>query len=384
MPLLIQGTAIVIRNDALDRCLSGGASDFISIAPHQVCYGDERVSQASFMSPHDAQLYAESLELRGLQRNSEVFEFVPDFVVVNTHNQSTEPDCDWLVLFEYEGHVIATMRGNDSSTIIAPDWWKPGEESKLQHLSSEEVQERLEFVRREEKVDVYRDKETGKLLYHTRLHETDEEIFQKAYAVVWQYNRHPGTPAAPTDKHDEIRQAIGQLQTLTAKHPDAWNAFLFLGKAWYAIDEIQRAYDCLSQAASLAPMNPTVLKEFAGTCLEMAKTAEACRVGEKAVAVSPEDVELLGNLAVAYLLDRQLEKAKKTISYAVSLQPNDSVNMAVAKMIDDVIQGKREQPGVLADLTRAKQKRAARGQMTGWWNKFRRLLPRSRHGNRIK
>ncbi|GAA5509345.1 tetratricopeptide repeat protein [Novipirellula caenicola] len=366
MPLLIQGTAIVIRNDALDRCLPGGAADFVSIAPNAMSYSDDLLSQASFMSPLDAHRFAEQLELYGLDRTNEVV----DFVMVHSHDQTAEPDNDWLVLFEYEGGLIATMRGSESRKIVAPKSWTPGEQPALQHLSGEEVQSRLEFVRREGKIDVYRDKETGQLLYHTRLHETDEEIYEQAVAVVWQHNRNPGDPPVDASRQEALRNAIGQLQHLIAKQPAAWGAHVMLGKAWFAVDELKRARDCLQRAADLEPDNTMVLKELAGICLEQADTKQACQVGEHAVAVSPDDPELLGNLAVAYLIDGQTAKAEKTIAHAKRIKPEDAVNQHIGNLVSDVIQGRRESPRTL-------QQMMSPAKPASWYDRARRWFGRS-------
>ncbi|WP_442509655.1 tetratricopeptide repeat protein [Novipirellula sp. SH528] len=366
MPLLIQGTAIVIRNDALDRHLPGGAADFVSIAPNAMSFSDDHLSQASFMSPLDAQRFAEQLELYGLQRSADVV----DFVMVHSHDQTTEPESDWLVLFEYEGGLIATMQGSESRKIVAPQSWTPGEQPALQHLSDEEVKSKLEFVRRDGKIDVYRDKRTGKLLYHTRLNETNEEIYEQAVAVVWQYNRNPGDPPVETSEQEKLRQAIGQLQQLVANTPAAWGAHLMLGKAWFAADEIRRARDCLQRAVELEPDNTMVLKELAGICLEQGDSAEACRVGEHAVAVSPDDPELLGNLAVAYLIDGQTSKAEKTISHAKRIMPEDAVNQHIGNLVIDVIQGKRESPRSLEEMM-------SPAKPASWYDRARRWLGRS-------
>ena len=66
MPVLLEGTAVVIRNDALDRCLEGGAEQFQSIAPNAMsfCYGE--ISQSIFMSSRDAELFRDKLLLMGL------------------------------------------------------------------------------------------------------------------------------------------------------------------------------------------------------------------------------------------------------------------------------------------------------------------------------
>ena len=79
---------MVVRNNTLDKILEGGAENFRSIVPNGLVYGDDKLSQASFMSPVDAEEFCKSLELRGFQRNDED----PDFVVVCQHDKSVTPN----------------------------------------------------------------------------------------------------------------------------------------------------------------------------------------------------------------------------------------------------------------------------------------------------
>ncbi len=62
MPVQIQCTAVVIRNDALDRVLDSGAAGVGEIAPNAMSYADDRLSQARFMSPVDAEEFAGPME----------------------------------------------------------------------------------------------------------------------------------------------------------------------------------------------------------------------------------------------------------------------------------------------------------------------------------
>ncbi len=131
---------MVIRNDALDRVLDGGSASFGSIAPNAMSYSDDRLSQASFMSPVDAEEFAKDLELRGLQRDREA----PDFVIVSAHDRSIEPPCDWLILFEYEQRLIATIRGSDSRTVIAAAVDADYDPDAIMHYSTDEIAEKLD------------------------------------------------------------------------------------------------------------------------------------------------------------------------------------------------------------------------------------------------
>jgi tetratricopeptide (TPR) repeat protein len=346
LPVQIQCSSVVIRNDALDRVLDGGAKGFDAIAPNAMSYADDYLSQASFMSPVDAEEFAKSLELRGLNRSATT----PDFVVVQAHDQSIEPPCDWLILFQYERRLIATMRGNDSRKVIASAIDGEYDPNAVRHYSAEEIARLFEFVERKENIDTYRKKETGELVYHTRITESPDEIFSRAFETVWRLRRAPGTPARNGHEASALSKPLSDLQSLVAKYPDVAKPSLALGMAWFAIGKANEARRHLERAAELDPTNTIILKELGGVCLDQGDFLSASQVVLKAVAIKPDDPELLGNLAVTQLLIGDRSKAQQTIAHALTKDANDSINCNIRNVIDDVLQGRRDNPKSLLDL----------------------------------
>lgn len=342
----------MIRNDALTRAL-GDDGAFESIAPNAMSYSDESLSQASFMSRVDAEEFARCLELRGLSRDDEN----PDFVVVHAQDQSVHPSCEWLILFEYEQRLIATLRGDDSRTVIASALDANFDPNAIKHYSAEDIERLFEFVERKDNIDTYQNKETGVLVYHTRKTETPDEVFSRAFEIVWRFRREPGTPA--TSRHDAsaLQQPIANLQSLVAKHPDVAKPALALGMAWFAIGKTDAARRQLERAVELDPENTIALKELGGLCLHEGKFERAVEIAARAVAAKLDDPELLGNLAVSQLLEGDGAKAKQTISYALKVDPGDSINRNIQQIIDDVMNNRREHPRTLLELMTPKPKK---------------------------
>ncbi|PQO26655.1 tetratricopeptide repeat protein [Blastopirellula marina] len=348
MPVQIQCTAVVIRNEALERVLEDGAAGFEMIAPNAMSYADDCLSQASFMSPIDAEEFAKSLELHGLDRDGET----PDFVIVQAHDRSIEPECDWLILFEFDNRLIATLRGSQSRTVIAPAEDSPFDHNSVRHYSDEEIAELFEFVERKDGIDTYREKATGKLVYHTRKTETPDEIFKRTFDVVWQLRREPGMGPQEGDAAQQVHAAINELQSLAAKYPESANVALALGMAWFAVGKDETAQRQLVRAVHLQPDNTILWKELGAVCLARNDIPVALDAATKAVMVSPDDVELLGNLAVVQLLSGAVAEAEVTIEHALSKDPEEEVNCNVRKIIADVASGKRPQPGSLFEMMR--------------------------------
>ncbi len=361
MPVQIQCNSVVIRNDALDRVLDGGSENFGEIAPNAMSYSDDRLSQASFMSPVDAEEFAKSLELRGLQRDDDS----PDFVVVRTHDRTVEPPCDWLVLFEYEQRLIATIRGFDSQTVIAAATDADYDPGTIENYSEEEIAEKFEFVERDGNVDTYREKATGRLVYHARQTESPDEIFKRAFGIVWKLRRQPGMEPRQGKRAAEIQSAIESLQSLAAKHPDMANVALALGMAWFAIGEDDKAQRQVTRAVDLEPDNTIMLKELGGICLTRSDFPTALRAATKAVEIEPDDIELLGNLAVIQLLNGEVTQAKATIQHAIRLKPNEPINGNIQAIIEAVASGKRDRPQSLQEMMRPPKRKSWLSKLFG-------------------
>lgn len=358
MPLQLQCTAVVIRNDSMDSVFDDGAAYFETIAPNSMCYADEKLSQASFMSPIDAEEFCKNLEIRGLQRGREN----PDFVVVTQHDQSVEPPCDWLFLFEWENRLIGTLRGWDSRKVIAP---QHGGDEPIKHYSQEEIAEKFEFVKRENNVDTYRNKETGQLVYSARQTESDEEIFKSAFETIWQNKRNPGELPKQGTVVSQIEQAIEALQKVSANNPENPRVFLGLGLAWNAIGNLKNAARDFKKAVEIEPEETSYLKELAGVLLEQSKFADALKYSEMAVVVQPDNHELLGNLALVELLNGDQQRAKTTIEKALQFNPNDQINQHLRQVFDECLSGKRPQPKSLDELMTKPRKKSIWARLLG-------------------
>ena len=353
MPVQIQCTAVVVLNSSLDRCLEGGVTAFNELVTAGVAYADDDLSQCSFMSEVDAEEFAKTLEIRGLSRDPTA----PDFAIVRAHDQSVEPTCEWLTLFEYESRLIATLTGSTSTKVMAPADERLFDPEHIQHYSQEEIERDFEFVERKGLIDTYREKATGRLVYHTRQTETPDETFRRLFAVVWENKREIGAPPATGDQAVQLQSAIGELQALNAKYPGSANAELALGMAWFGVGNHENAVNAFQRASNADPENTAVLKEWAGVCLVMRDWEPAVEIATRAVTLAPDDVELLGNYAVIKLLAGNTADAQKAIQHALKLAPDDAVNRNLATIIADVSKGRREQPDSLESLMQPPKKK---------------------------
>jgi len=81
-----------------------------------------------------------------------------------------------------------------------------------------------------------------------------------------------------------------------------------------------------------------------GYCLMVGGTKEAVAVCERACSLYPANAGLRSNLALACLIAGDTERAKADVGRALDMDPADKISRLLARMIDDVIAGKRPRP----------------------------------------
>jgi Flp pilus assembly protein TadD len=70
-------------------------------------------------------------------------------------------------------------------------------------------------------------------------------------------------------------------------------------------------------------------------------SAEAVRVAEKSVSLNPRDSEMIANLALAYLADGQVAKARRAVNESIVLEPRDDITHALSEEITAVEDGRK-------------------------------------------
>ena len=345
MAIALEAFCIVVRISGLEPL--GGLEGFQALAINGTFCHDEDLARYSFMDRSDAVEFIGDLQLRGLHASDDPSS---NLVLVDSFDGNAQPHCDWFQMAEYKKSRIGWLTGSEPRTISAPQGWNPDAESRIYRMSNEEAAKRLKFLRRENNVEVFLDTETGEELFVGRTGLPLDQMFEEARDFVFENLRQPGEPVSSDDVQSEFRRVIEMLQIFTERRPQVWAGFWLLGKAWHAIGDSQRGYELLQRAHELEKTNTAITKELAGICLELGHSEQAVVYAEAAVAEVPDDSDLISNLALAYLFDGRLTEAINTAAAAVRAAPDDSVNQAVHKTVNEVRLGRRPQPKRLGDL----------------------------------
>ena len=181
MAVLAEAISVIVRKSSVEKHLKGGHSAFLKVVPNASLCSDEELFRVGFMRPDDVEHFVGMLTAMGL--TFQEYGKCIDLVVVDQMKGSTLP-CEWLqfarVPFDgperkvsmcwcFEGEKMGTglHLKSRSMPLSVPDGWEyEGSISqKIGFVPNSDVEERLEFLREEDGLMVYRDRDTGKEVY---------------------------------------------------------------------------------------------------------------------------------------------------------------------------------------------------------------------------
>jgi tetratricopeptide (TPR) repeat protein len=351
MAVPIEGYSVVAQKARIEHLLENDAIEI----PNATALGDDDIWRCCFMAEADALEFIQSLEKLDLNVSQGPDS---DVVLVNEFDRSVSPYCEWLVTAKWEKAVIAWKAGTRPESVVAREGWDPKTGSGLSFHDPSSL-DNLEFLRLKDNVEVYLNKDTGKEVYIGRTSTPVEAMFKTATQVIGKYLVTAGEKPVSGQEAETVAGAVQMLEEVIAQVPDWWNALWYHGKGQIALGNYELAYQSLRRAYELEKNVEAVPRELAGVCLELGKFDEAVSVAEQATALDPDNVGLIGNLALAYLLAGRIGEAKKSIASAIKIEQNDKINNYLDQIIAEVADGRRPQPKSLADLssTPAKPKR---------------------------
>jgi Tfp pilus assembly protein PilF len=179
-----------------------------------------------------------------------------------------------------------------------------------------------------------------------------EEAYELAVKLIEPYLSFHGR-AAPggVRKEADLRAGIGHLEKALAEAPRNWMVWWVRGKAEQALGAHEASYRSFRRAREINAGHLDIGREFVAECLETGRTSEAVPVAESLSRAAPKNPGLLANLALAYLIDAQLERARAAADAALVLDPSDKITTLVKDRIEDVRAGRWPQPTRLGELT---------------------------------
>jgi hypothetical protein len=88
-----------------------------------------------------------------------------DLAIVSRGQLLHAATCEWLVFATYKGTPVAWSDGAPVGSIVGPPGFSFSPSRTTTFFTEEEARNRLVYLRTENAVDVYRDKQTGEEVY---------------------------------------------------------------------------------------------------------------------------------------------------------------------------------------------------------------------------
>jgi len=179
---------------------------------------------------------------------------------------------------------------------------------------------------------------------HHRKHQQRQKKNKHSYEVACQaISRLINDYSAPLDEdnesHDILRNAIKTLKEVLDLNPDAWGAMWFIGKAYQILGTNEVSLHWFEKAFEENPEHPDVLREAGIQACKVGNGEAAEKYTVAALSLSPNDTGLIGNLALALLIQGRVEEARSAVEGAISIDPTDDVNKSVLQLVKEVQDG---------------------------------------------
>ncbi len=353
MAVPIEAFSVVVRNSTLEAKYPGGLAQYEADRPNATFCADEHLSRVGFMDKGDADFFAAELAAKGLTPSRDG---KAEDVALVTSDGPKQP-CDWLALARWENVTIAWLAGTDPGNLYAPVGWQP--QQPLEWMSDDEKKERLEYLRSEEAVDVYRHKLSGKEVYVGRTrgrnerHETRHNaLYQEACDLIKGLIIVEDVNPPPLDAtgRQRLARAIPLFEEATRIRPGNWAAMWLLGKVYQRLTDFERSLSWFARAHRVNPDHVDVAREASIAAMEAGRPTDAVEYAGRALEIQPGNPGLSCNLALALLLSEKPADARRVAGEALKKDPRDKIIVHVVSIIDEVIKGKRPCPHHVRDL----------------------------------
>ncbi len=341
MAVLLEAYSLLIRNEDLDSAYPAGAAGYLQDAPTTQSCTDGAITRVGFMAEADVRREAARLVAIGAIRSLEA-------VAVVGADDTEVPS--WLVLGSHGSTPCAWLQGESMGALAVPVGWAPGQ---LQRLDQAEIEEHLEHLRTEDRVDVYRDRRTGKLLYVGRtagsrppLSDAEAERLEAVRLKAWRLlkpflglsDRAPKSPNGFFARRS-VKKGLTLLAEVIEAAPDIYSNYWLRGMVRRTLDDGAGSLADLARAYELEPDHADVAREYSYACLSLGQGDEAVRVARRNLAANVDNAGLQSNLALALLVAGRVDEAWTTASQAVAADPHDPISRNLLALIGRVVAG---------------------------------------------
>jgi Flp pilus assembly protein TadD len=166
--------------------------------------------------------------------------------------------------------------------------------------------------------------------------------FKKTEALSKQWRANPGNATlalAYANSLEQLGQKPTQIEVLRQAAEQSQGdgkAQSLLGRALLSAGDVEAASPVLARAAALNPGDPQALSAYGATLDQMTRHAEARSQYQKAMAIAPNDMGIMNNLAMSYSLQGKLPEAENILRKALQ-HPNSAASPRVRQNLALVV-----------------------------------------------
>lgn len=174
MAVLVEAISVVIRCESIAKKFFGGVERFMATLPNSTLCSDGELACINFMVPADVRKYVEYLVEQGLVFKKS--DTAVDLAVVD-QNRGMISECKWAIFGKTDWNndprfpisVCQYVPSNIQHVVVPEGWaYESSLSSTSKFIDEENIPSDLKFVRREGKLDILCDENTGQEFFVRR------------------------------------------------------------------------------------------------------------------------------------------------------------------------------------------------------------------------
>jgi tetratricopeptide (TPR) repeat protein len=183
-------------------------------------------------------------------------------------------------------------------------------------------------------------------------HEEYEKAYRRGVSLMETYMLVPHRDVhSDRQAQADLHAAIAALDVALRIDPNSSSAWWARGKASQLLGDHEEAYASFHRSFKIdAGNNPDSGVQLVLECLETGRGGEAVEVAQGISKTQPDNAGMLANLALAYLINGQIDDAVRAANAATALDPEDPATESAKRRVDDVKSGRRPRPQHISDL----------------------------------
>jgi hypothetical protein len=169
MAVLIEGISVVIKISSILKIYNNDVEEFDESVPNKQYCADNELFRVGFMHPYDVENYIKFLGSKGFVYLKDDMSI--DLVVID-QKEGLMANCNWVEFYNYEvketKHVIGCrLKGGIEENLYKPNLWSYDNSlyTSGNKFLTDEMNEKLTFIEKNNKVDKYMENETGEIIY---------------------------------------------------------------------------------------------------------------------------------------------------------------------------------------------------------------------------